>query len=43
MRLEAHKSAHGMNTTETLFVRNTMRLLNLSRITEEANTSTERE
>ena len=42
MRSEAHRSTHGMNTTETLFARNTMCLLKLWRMAERANTSAKR-
>ena len=42
MRSEVHRSTHGMNTAETLFTRNTVRLLKLRRMAEGANTSAKR-
>ena len=42
VRPEAYRSTHGKNATETLFARNTMRLLKLCRMAEGANTSAKR-
>ena len=42
VRPEVYRSTLGVNTTEALFARNTMRLLKLCRMAEGANTSAKR-